>query len=295
MNTQLTMKRTLLYSSASAGLNIMAISVSTWLLYFYSPPPDSGRHIYLPITLVGILMTITSLWDAVIDPFIGHFSDVTRSRWGRRRPFIFFATPITAILLIFVFMPPGGDSVALNAVYFFVIITLFYTAYSLVGIPYDGTMPEMAQTPNDLVKLSTWKSILGILGVMVGALVAAPFFSSIGPVAMAVIVALVGLATIWLALFGIRETTRPIGEPMPAVAGLKATFGNHQFRFMFASVLIVHVAYAMVTAILPYFITTVLGQSEGQVGLFQGLLVLMMISQHRYGTGLPDDMLTASY
>jgi GPH family glycoside/pentoside/hexuronide:cation symporter len=277
MDTQLTMKRTLLYSSASAGLNIMAISVSTWLLYFYSPPPDSGRHIYLPITLVGLLMTITSLWDAVIDPFIGHFSDVTRSRWGRRRPFILFATPITAILLIFVFTPPGGGSVALNAVYFFVIITLFYTAYSLVGIPYDGTMPEMAQTPNDLVKLSTWKSILGILGVMIGALVAAPLFSSIGPVAMAVIVALVGLATIWLALLGIRETTRPIGEPMPAVAGLKATFGNHQFRFMFASVLIVHVAYAMVTAILPYFITTVLGQSEGQVGLFQGLLVLMMI------------------
>jgi glycoside/pentoside/hexuronide:cation symporter, GPH family len=277
MDTRLTMKRTLLYSSASAGLNIMAISVSTWLLYFYSPPPDSGRHIYLPITLVGLLMTVTSLWDAVIDPFIGHFSDVTRSRWGRRRPYILFATPITAILLIFIFTPPGGGSVALNAVYFFVIITLFYTAYSLVGIPYDGTMPEMAQNPNDLVKLSTWKSILGIVGVMVGALVAAPLFSSMGPVAMAFIVALVGLATIWLALFGIRETTRPIGEPMPAIAGLKATFGNHQFRFMFASVLIVHVAYAMVTAILPYFITTVLGQSESQVGIFQGLLVLMMI------------------
>jgi glycoside/pentoside/hexuronide:cation symporter, GPH family len=277
MDTQLTMKRTLLYSSASAGLNIMAISVSTWLLYFYSPPPDSGRHIYLPITLVGLLMTVTSLWDAVIDPFIGHFSDVTRSRWGRRRPYILFATPITAILLIFIFTPPGGGSIALNAVYFFVIITLFYTAYSLVGIPYDGTMPEMAQNPKDLVKLSTWKSILGILGVMVGALVAAPLFSSMGPVAMAVIVALVGLATIWLALFGIRETTRPIGEPMPVIAGLKATLANRQFLYMFFSVLIVHIAYAMVTAILPYFITTVLGRPEGDVGIFQGLLVLFMI------------------
>jgi GPH family glycoside/pentoside/hexuronide:cation symporter len=277
METRLTMKRTLLYSSASAGLNIMAISVSTWLLYFYSPPPDSGRHIYLPITLVGVLMTITSLWDAVIDPFIGHFSDITRSRWGRRRPFILLATPVTALLLIFVFTPPGGTSVALNAVYFFIIITLFYTAYSLVGIPYDGTMPEMAQNPTDLVKLSTWKSILGILGVMVGALVAAPLFSSIGPIAMAVIVAMVGLGTIWLALLGIRETTRPIGEPMPVVAGIKATLRNKQFMFMFISVLIVHIAYAMVTAILPYFITTVLGRSEGDVGIFQGILVLMMI------------------
>jgi GPH family glycoside/pentoside/hexuronide:cation symporter len=277
MDTQLTMKRTLLYSSASAGLNIMAISVSTWMLYFYSPPPDSGRHIYLPITLVGVLMTITSLWDAIIDPFIGHFSDITRSRWGRRRPYILFATPLTAILLIFVFTPPGGNTVAINAIYFFVIITLFYTAYSLVGIPYDGTMPEMAHNPKDLVRLSTWKSILGILGVMVGALVAAPLFSSMGPLAMAGIVAVVGLATIWLSLFGIRETSRPIGERLPVIAGFKATLANRQFLYMFVSVLIVHVAYAMVTAILPYFITTVLGRSEGDVGIFQGLLVLLMI------------------
>jgi GPH family glycoside/pentoside/hexuronide:cation symporter len=277
MDAPLTMKRTLLYSSASVGLNIMAISVSTWLLYFYSPPPDAGRHVYLSITLVGVLMTLTSLWDAVIDPFIGHLSDVTRSRWGRRRPFILFATPATAVLLIFIFTPPSGNSVALNASYFFFITTLFYTAYSLVGIPYDGTMPEMAQTPKELVKLSTWKNILGILGVMVGALVAAPLFSSIGPLAMAGIVAVVGLATIWLALFGIRETTRPIGEAMPVIAGLKATLKNRQFMYMFVSVLIIHVAYAMTTAILPYFITTILGRSEGDVGIFQGLLVLLMI------------------
>jgi GPH family glycoside/pentoside/hexuronide:cation symporter len=277
METPLTMKRTLLYSSASAGLNIMAISVSTWLLFFYSPPPDSGRPIYLPITLVGVLMTITALWDAVIDPFIGHFSDVTRSRWGRRRPFILFATPLTAMLLIFIFTPPGGSSIPLNAAYFFVVITFFYTAYSLVGIPYDGTMPEMAQNPRDLVKLSTWKSILGIVGVMVGALVAAPLFSSMGPLAMAGIVAVVGLVTIWLSLLGIRETDRPIGERLPVVAGFKATLANRQFMYMFASVLIVHIAYAMVTAVLPYFVTTVLGGSEGDVGLLQGLLVILMI------------------
>jgi GPH family glycoside/pentoside/hexuronide:cation symporter len=149
--------------------------------------------------------------------------------------------------------------------------------YSLVGIPYDGTMPEMARTPRDLVKLSTWKSILGILGVMVGALVAAPLFSSKGPLVMAGIVAVVGLFTIWLSLLGIKETNRPIGQRMPVLAGLKATLANRQFRYMFSSVLIVHVAYAMVTAILPYFITSVLGRSEGEVGTFQGLLVLLMI------------------
>ena len=91
---KLTLGRILLYSAASAGLNIMSITASTWMLYFYAPPPDSGRVQYLPAALVGILLTVGSLWDAVIDPFIGHWSDTLKSRWGRRRPFLMFATPI---------------------------------------------------------------------------------------------------------------------------------------------------------------------------------------------------------
>ncbi len=277
MKDKLTLGRTLLYSSASAGLNIMGISVGTWLLYFYAPPPDSGRTAFLPITMVGVLMTISTLWDAIIDPFIGHWSDTLRSRWGRRRPFLIFAAPITAIFLVLIWTPPQGGSTTLNAVYFFIIVTLFYSAFSLVGIPYDGTMPEMAYKSQDLVTLSTWKNIFGILGVMVGALVAAPLFDSIGPMAMGIVVGVVGLVTIWLTLAGLRETEKPIGEPLPVIEGLKATLQNRQFLYMLASVLIVYIAYAMVTANLPYFVTLVVGESEGAVGTFQGVLVVLMM------------------
>ena len=43
--------RIALYSMASAGLNILAITIDTWILYFYAPPPDSGRPQYLPLAL----------------------------------------------------------------------------------------------------------------------------------------------------------------------------------------------------------------------------------------------------
>ncbi|MEW6718705.1 MAG: MFS transporter [Chloroflexota bacterium] len=277
MKQKLTLGRILLYSSASSGLNIMGISVGTWLLYFYSPPPDSGRAVILPITLVGLLMTISTLWDALIDPFIGHWSDTLRSRWGRRRPFLIFATPLTVIFLILIWTPPGMGSTALKAVYFFGITTLFYSAFSLVGIPYDGTMPEMARQPQDLVTLSTWKNIFGILGVMVGALVAAPLFESIGPVAMGIVVGVVGLVTVLLTLAGLQETDKPIGKPMPVLDGITATLTNRQFLYMFFSVLIVHIAYAMITANLPYFVTLVVGESEAAVGTFQGVLVVLMM------------------
>jgi len=273
---KLTLGRILLYSTASAGLNIMSITASTWILYFYAPPPDSGRVQYLPAALVGILLTVGSLWDAVIDPFIGHWSDTLKSRWGRRRPFLMFATPIAALALVLIWTPPTPGVSVLNAVYFALVTFGFFTAFSLVGIPYDATLPEMAPDSRARVGLSYWKNLFGIAGVLIGSLVAAPLFDTIGPVAMGIVVGLVGMATIWLALLGLRDVERPLGEPIAALEGIRITLRNHQFIVVFVSTLFVHLAYQMLLANLPYFVTLVLGQGEGNVGIFQGVLILVM-------------------
>jgi GPH family glycoside/pentoside/hexuronide:cation symporter len=268
--------RVALYSSASAGLNILAITVSTWLLYFYSPPPDSGRPVYMPAVTMGVLLLIATFWDAAIDPFIGHFSDTLRSRWGRRRPFLMFASPFILLGAILLWTPPSLTNYALNAVYFLVIILIYHTSYSLVGIPYDASMPEMAPETHARLGLSYWKGFFGIVGVLIGSLVAAPLFESIGAVAMGAVVGIVGVVTIYIALIGLRETDRPVGDPMPAVDGLKATFQNKQFLILFFSTLSVHIAYEMILANFPYFVTLVLRQTEGDVGIYQGVLIVFI-------------------
>ncbi len=268
--------RILVYSLASAGLNLIAITVSTWLLYFYCPPADSGRTQYLPVALAGVLMTVVSLWDAIIDPFIGHWSDNLRSRWGRRRPFILLAAPVTGLFTILIWTPPGGGSVPLNALYFIVILLIYNSAYSLVGIPYDATMPEMAPEAGPRLKLSYYKGLLGIVGVLIGVMVAAPLFDTIGPVAMGAVVGIVGMVTMLAALFGLRETTRPVGDPMPAGLAFLAALRNRQFLALLFSTLLVHVTYQMLLANLPYFVTLVLGESEGDVAVYQGVLILMI-------------------
>src|SRR5512136_972488 len=272
---KLSFGRIALYSMASAGLNILAITIDTWLLYFYAPPPDSGRPQYLPIALIGVLMTIASLWDAVIDPFIGHYSDTLRSRWGRRRPFLVLASPFILLGAILIWTPPV-KTVLLTAFYFMFITLMYRTAYCLVGIPYDGTLPEMAPDSKARVGLSYWKNVFGILGVLIGSLVAAPLFQSLGAVYMGVAIGVVGVITIYLTLLGLRETDRPLGEPMKAVDGLKATFQNKQFLVVFISTLFVHVCYQMLLINFPYFVTLVLGKSEADVGIFQGVLILIM-------------------
>jgi glycoside/pentoside/hexuronide:cation symporter, GPH family len=63
---------------------------------------------------------------------------------------------------------------------------------------------------------------------------------------------------------------------MKAMEGLKATFRNDQFIILFVSTLFVHIAYQMVLANFPYFVTLVLGQKEGDVGIYQGILIILM-------------------
>ncbi len=275
-NDKLPFWRVALYSSASAGLNILGITISTWLLYFYAPPPDSGRPTYMPAVTMGVLLLLATFWDAVIDPFIGHYSDTLRSRWGRRRPFLIFASPFILLGAILLWTPPSPTNYLANSVYFMAIILIYHTSYSLVGIPYDASMPEMAPETHARLGLSYWKGFFGIIGVLIGSLVAAPLFESIGPVAMGVVVGGVGVVTIYITLLGLRETSRPIGETMSALDGLKATFQNKQFLILFFSTLAVHIAYQMVLANFPYFVTLVLRQTEGDVGIYQGVLIIFI-------------------
>ncbi len=276
MENKLPFWRVALYSSASAGLNILGITISTWLLYFYAPPPDSGRPTFMPAVTMGILLLLATFWDAVIDPFIGHYSDTLRSRWGRRRPFLMFASPFILFGAILLWTPPSATNYALNAVYFMVVILIYHTSYSLVGIPYDASMPEMAPETHARLGLSYWKGFFGIIGVLIGSLVAAPLFESIGAVAMGAVVGGVGVVTIYITLLGLRETTRPVGGTMSAMEGIKATFQNKQFLILFFSTLSVHIAYQMVLANFPYFVTLVLKQTEGDVGIYQGVLIVFI-------------------
>jgi len=99
--------------------------------------------------------------NSISDPIIGYLSDHTRSRMGRRRPWVLLGAPMLAMAFFFLWTPPGQSPWALAA-YFFMILFIFDTIYSLTIIAYNALFPEVAPTVRDRVDLSTVREIRAI-------------------------------------------------------------------------------------------------------------------------------------
>src|SRR5512138_3603871 len=98
--------------------------------------------------VAGILWSIYGLWNAVNDPLMGQLSDRTRSRFGRRVPYVAFGAIPLGLSFVFLWTPPGKSPWILAA-YFLMILFIFDTIYSLTIIAYNALFPEVAPTVRD--------------------------------------------------------------------------------------------------------------------------------------------------
>lgn len=161
--------------------------------------------------LVGMLLTIGSLWNAFTQPLMGVISDNYRSRWGRRRPFILWGGLLAALSFAVVFFAPRGWQPSQYFVYLVVTSFIFSTASTIITVPYISLLPELSPSTrgrNQLAAVSTL-FMRGVLLLMVWlfALTQLPWFTdSIQGVRVAgACVAVVSMATALWTFFGLRE------------------------------------------------------------------------------------------
>ena len=96
-------KKTLFYYSLTdLPIAMSLFPVAVFIPRFYAS--DMG----ISLALVGTIIIVVRLFDVVTDPLMGYISDHTRSRFGRRRPWILAATPIMMLSIYMLFMPPEG-------------------------------------------------------------------------------------------------------------------------------------------------------------------------------------------
>ncbi|MBW1983677.1 MAG: MFS transporter [Deltaproteobacteria bacterium] len=128
--------------------------------------------------LAGIVIMIGKIWDAVTDPVVGYVSDRTNSKWGRRRPYIFFGSFPLFITMIIMFTNPNLSSQSQLFLWGVVAFCLLNTAYTLVNIPYSSLTPELTQDFHERTSLNGYRFGFAVIGTLIGAGAALPLISA---------------------------------------------------------------------------------------------------------------------
>jgi GPH family glycoside/pentoside/hexuronide:cation symporter len=111
--------------------------------------------------LVGWLGALPRLTDAFTDPVMGYISDNTRSRWGRRRPYIFGGAFATAVLFVLLWRLPPGHSEMFYFVYFLVVSIFFFAAYTMFITPWVALGYELTPDYNERTRLMGTQNFIG--------------------------------------------------------------------------------------------------------------------------------------
>ncbi len=174
----------------SAGVNLDYFATSLMASVLWMPFFNIGLSLS-PVTL-GIMMMILRGWDAINDPIIGNLSDNTRTRWGRRRPYMFVASITTGgLILLFWFIPKGihdesfwlvhiddwlshliGYDLITPARALPVYITLvgmaFFTSFACWSMPYYGMQLELTPNYDERTRLTAWMTLFGKISSLAG-------------------------------------------------------------------------------------------------------------------------------
>jgi len=100
------------YKISVYGVPAVASAAPVFFVQFYFLSFATDVLLLAPAT-VGLILASGRIWDAVTDPLAGYGSDRTRSRWGRRRPWLLAAAPASAIAFVALWNPPAGLSSSL--------------------------------------------------------------------------------------------------------------------------------------------------------------------------------------
>ena len=121
--------------------------------------------------LVGLLGALPRLTDALTDPLMGYISDNTRSRWGRRRPYIFVGAILSGVIFAILWQLPEGKSENFYFWYFLIGSFVFYLGYTIFATPWVALGYELTPDYHERTRLMGVQNFMGQLAYIV-----APWF-----------------------------------------------------------------------------------------------------------------------
>jgi GPH family glycoside/pentoside/hexuronide:cation symporter len=257
------------FGVGTVGVSIMLNTVTTYFPAFMSTVLGQSPEV------AGYLLMGSKLFDAVIDLSVGSISDRTRSRWGRRKPFLMAGALLSAISFLMLFAPPPLSQSGLIA-WMVGALLVYSTAYSLFNVPYMAMPAELTDGFHERTRLISWRTVfvsIGQLLAMAGtaALIQHGGSGAGGFATMGLVMALVigGAMTATALAVPVQHGTPPrTGSPLPGPAQISAIANNRPFMLLLGAKVFQFLAFASIASTGLLYMLNVLGVGySGQIVL----------------------------
>ncbi|HSP78138.1 MAG TPA: glycoside-pentoside-hexuronide (GPH):cation symporter [Myxococcaceae bacterium] len=268
------------FGLGSLGTGIYSSVPSVLLLYFMTD------MLGIEPGLAGLGMFLPKMWDVITDPLMGVVSDRTRSRWGRRRPYLLVGALAMGVTFVFLFSVPELDTASQRFLYVTVIYTLSATAYTLYAVPYIAMPAEMSEDPHERTVSMSYRMGFALAGILIGSAVAplaAGWFGGgrEGYARMSLAVGGFCVVTMLAAFFGTSRV--PMRQHVDLGLGLREqvllVMRNRPFLVLLGNYLLLLTGTGVLTAVVPYFVVHVLGEPAEKVGMvFLSLMLTAIVS-----------------
>lgn len=239
---------------------------------------------------IAIASVVYAVWNALNDPLFGYLTDNTRSKLGRRLPYMRFTAPFLALTFILVWFAPHGAGQPALFGWMLITMLLFDTCYTMIGLVYSALLPELTESDADRHGLQVSASLLGLLGMLFGFLIP-DFFrpkAGISPSFLPLQAAMVAVGVVSAALILItasRVKERPefylVDKPLPVRQAVRATLNSRSFLVLVAANFMSILMNALLLGALFYLSDYVL-QTSAMIplaALFLSLLIGIPLTQ----------------
>lgn len=261
MTEKVTTRTKLLYGIADSGIAMLTSIVQFFLLFYYTDVA------LLDPAMVGTALMVGKLtWDAINDVLFGYISDRTRSRWGRRRPYLLFlAIPLALSTWLMFSIPAGLTGIPAFLIVLFTFL-LFDSVHTFIAVAYTAITPELTSDYDERTSVTTVREVFTVVGYILGAalttVVAGLYQKNLGfslqgsYSAMGLTFGIYAAVVVLITAFGVKGKPASEIQPakMPAVKAFLVTFKNKPFVHLVTAFLIANVSFTLLTTLLPYYL-----------------------------------------
>ncbi len=263
------------------------------LLYFLTNVAGIRADLAANIYMIG------KIWDAVNDPMVGLLSDKTRSKWGRRMPWLIWgALPFGVFFLAQWVVPQFSAEPARNLWplfwYYVVVSILANTFYTVVTLPYGAMTAELTEDYDERISLNSFRFAFSIGGSILGLVIAQVAFSLMEDPAqkylvMGAMVTVLALASLAWCVIGTwkpamdyekKRTEAPPARALSVGQQFRLVWQNKPFIYVCAIYLFSWLGVQLTATVLPYYVVNVMGLGMSSFSLIalvvQGVALVML-------------------